>query len=193
MAIPRQETKDGIEMQMGINHMGHFLLTNLLLDRLKASAPSRIISVSSYAYKFGNIVRDDLNGENNYNEYKAYCNSKLANILFTRELSKRLHGTGVVANSLHPGFVATDVQRHQRILNAVFYPMYLFARTPRSGAQTTIMLALDPKMGKISGNYYENCELEHEVAKARDDDTADWLWKISEQWTGIKPKTQKTV
>lgn len=105
MAMPRTETKDGFEMQLGVNHLGHFLLTNLLLDTLKASAPSRIIVLSSIAHQWGNIDKDDLNCEKSYGQWTAYGRSKLANILFTRELAKRLVGTGVVANSIHPGAV----------------------------------------------------------------------------------------
>lgn len=185
MNLPRTETKDGFEMQIGTNHMGHFLLTILLLDRLKTSAPSRIINVSSAAHAFGRIKRDDFNGEKSYNKYTAYFQSKLANVLFTRELSKRLHGTGVTANSLHPGVVNTELSRSQPLLKFVLFPIFLFAKTPKAGAQTTIMLALDPAMERISGNYYADCKVANEVAAAKDDDTADWLWKTSELWTGL--------
>lgn len=104
MAIPeRQTTKDGLEMQIGTNHFGHFLLTNLLLDMIKASAPARIINVSSLAHTFGKINREDIQSEKSYARWQAYGQSKLANILFTRELAKRLKGTNVTVNSLHPG------------------------------------------------------------------------------------------
>lgn len=189
MNLPRLETKDGFEMQIGTNHMGHFLLTNLLLDRLKECAPSRIVIVSSIGHKFGRINREDLNSEKSYNKFRAYFQSKLANVLFARELSKRLHGTGVTANSLHPGYVNTELQRYQPVLRIFFYWMLLFAKTAKSGAQTTLMLALDPAMEKISGNYYADCKLDDEIPEARDDDTADWLWKTSEEWTGLKPAT----
>lgn len=107
----RELTKDGLEMQIGTNHFGHFLLTNLLLPMLKESAPARIITVSSLAHKFGEINRDDLQLENSYTRWGAYGQSKLANILFTRELAKRLEGTKVTANSLHPGAVSNKANR----------------------------------------------------------------------------------
>lgn len=193
MNVPLGRTKDGFEMQIGVNHMGHFLLTNLLLDRLKESAPSRIINVSSVAHTFGRINRKDLNSEKGYNKFRAYFQSKLANILFTRELSKRLHGTGVTVNSLHPGVVNTELVRYQNLMRIIYYPwLKFFAKTPKSGAQTTIMLALDPAMEKISGNYYADCKLANEIPEARDDNTADWLWTISEEWTGVK-STSTTI
>ena len=95
MACPKASTKDGFELQLGTNHLGHFLLTNLLLDRLKASTPSRVVNLSSLAHRFGTINKRDLNSEKSYNQVTAYCQSKLANVLFTRELAKRLQGTGV--------------------------------------------------------------------------------------------------
>lgn len=178
-------------MQIGVNHMGHFLLTNLLLDRLKASTPSRIINLSSISHHSGVINRKDLNGNNTYN---GYAQSKLANILFTRELSKRLHGTGVTANSVHPGFVKTEITRYSTVMRIIFWPFsILLGKTPKSGAQTTIKLALDPIMERISGNYYADCQLANESAAARDDDTADWLWTISEEWTSKRSEEPHTV
>lgn len=103
MAMPRATTKDGFEMQLGTNHLGHFLLTNLMVDILKASAPSRVVVVSSILHRIGTIKKDDLNSEKSYWKWTVYGQSKLANVLFARELSKRLQGTGVTANSLHPG------------------------------------------------------------------------------------------
>lgn len=105
MANEYSKTKDGLESQIGTNHFGHFLLTNLLLSTIKSSAPSRIINVSSHGHTFGKINREDLQSEKSYNKWTAYFQSKLANVLFTRELAKRIHGTGVTANSLHPGAV----------------------------------------------------------------------------------------
>ena len=111
MCCPCWKTEDGFDMQFGVNHLGHFLLTNLLIDLLKRSAPSRVVNVSSNAHR-GEIDLDDLNSEKSYSRVGAYSNSKLANILFTRELSRRLEGTGVTANSLHPGAVQTELGRH---------------------------------------------------------------------------------
>lgn len=112
MNCPKSLTKDGFEMQIGVNHIGHFLLTNLLLDVLKKSTPSRIVVVSSCAYLKGKIKKDDLNSENSYSPLDAYCQSKLANILFTTHLSKKLMGSGVTCNALHPGVVRTELGRH---------------------------------------------------------------------------------
>lgn len=112
MMCPKMMTRNGFEVQIGVNHLGHFLLTNLLLDRLITAAPSRIVVVSSLAHVFGSINKEDLNSEKSYNRYKAYFQSKLANILFTRYLAKKLDGTGVTVNALHPGAVNTELQRH---------------------------------------------------------------------------------
>lgn len=112
MNVPKSLTTDGFELQFGVNHLGHFLLTNLLLDSLKKATPSRIVVVSSHAYLRGNIKKEDLNSEVSYGGLSAYCQSKLANILFTRHLSKKLEGTGVTVNALHPGVVKTELGRH---------------------------------------------------------------------------------
>lgn len=120
MRCPKGVTKEGIETQLGVNHVGHFLLTNLLLDLLKSSSPSRIINVSSLAHTRGEINVTDLNSEKSYDPSKAYSQSKLANILFTRELAKRLEGTKVTVNALHPGVVDTELMRHMGIVNSFF-------------------------------------------------------------------------
>lgn len=118
MRCPHTLTKDGLEMQLGVNHMGHFLLTNLLLDTLKQSSPSRIVVVSSIAHTRGDINVTDLNSEKSYDEGAAYNQSKLANILFTIELAKRLQSTGVTVNALHPGIVDTELMRHMGIFKS---------------------------------------------------------------------------
>lgn len=119
MRCPKSLTKDGIELQLGVNHMGHFLLTNLLLDVIQKAAPSRIVNVSSLAHTRGEIKVADLNSEQSYDEGKAYSQSKLANVLFTRELAKRLHNTGVTVNALHPGIVHTELGRHMSFFNSL--------------------------------------------------------------------------
>uniref|UniRef100_A0A1B0GM47 Short-chain dehydrogenase n=1 Tax=Phlebotomus papatasi TaxID=29031 RepID=A0A1B0GM47_PHLPP len=156
MMIPKCHTEDGFEMQIGVNHMGHFLLTNLLLDLLKKSAPSRIINVSSLAHINGQINKEDLNSEKSYNRITAYSQSKLANILFTRELAKRLEGTRVTVNALHPGAVNTELMRHiPKFLTFIGRPfLKLFFKTPRSGAQTQIRLAVDPVLEDVTGKYF---------------------------------------
>lgn len=118
MRCPQSTTKDGIETQLGVNHMGHFLLTNLLVDVLKQSAPSRIVVLSSIAHTRGTINQTDLNLSQAYDEAAAYNQSKLANVLFTRELAKRLAGSGVTVNAVHPGIVDTELMRHMSIFNS---------------------------------------------------------------------------
>ena len=120
MACPYMKTADGFEMQFGVNHLGHFLLTNLLLDRLKEAPSARIINVSSSAHKRGKINFDDLNFTHNYSAFGAYAQSKLANVLFTRSLAKRLEGTKVIVNSLHPGVIRTELARHLSVLIVSF-------------------------------------------------------------------------
>lgn len=194
MALPKSLTKDGFETQLGVNHLGHFLLTNLLLDILKKSAPSRIVNVSSMAYKYGEINRDDLNSEKSYNKYKAYSQSKLANVLFTEELAKRLKETGVTANALHPGVVKTELGRYlvnsyvKKVLDPFTYFMF---KTAKSGAQTTLRVALDPELEKVTGQYFADCKIQKIPNKIvrKNSGMADWLWKTSEKMTKLSTQT----
>lgn len=153
---PRYVTVDGFESQIGVNHMGHFLLTNLLLDTLKASAPSRIITLSSVAHRAGKIDKVDLNSEKSYQSFIAYAQSKLANVLFTRELSKRLAGTGVTANAVNPGPVHTTITKDINIfLKCYWIPMsWMLFKSPEQGAQTSIRLAVDPNLERVTGKYF---------------------------------------
>lgn len=186
---PYTKTSDGLEVHMATNHFGHFLLTNLLLDTLKFSAPSRIINLTSVVHKLGRIQCDDLNMEKSYRMWSAYFNSKLANILFTRALAKRLTGTRVTANSVHPGIVSTDVQGKIPIighLTFLIYPFRFFMRTAESGAQTTVMLAVDPELEDVSGKYFVNCQIAEESPQAKDTEMAEWLWIQSEETTGVR-------
>lgn len=191
MAMPKSLTKDGFEMQLGVNHLGHFLLTNLLLNTMKASAPSRIIVVSSLAHRFGVINREDLNSDKSYNKFKAYSQSKLANILFTRELARRLRGTGVTINAVHPGVLKTELGRYmiQSHIRRVIQPfLHCVFKTPKSGAQTTLKVALDPDLKTISGKYFADCEIKGEAKSNTDGDDnelAAWLWKTSEERTKL--------
>ncbi|XP_016957901.1 retinol dehydrogenase 12 [Drosophila biarmipes] len=191
MDCPKKLTEDGFEMQIGVNHMGHFLLTLLLLDVLKSSAPSRIVVLSSIAHRFGRIKRDDLNSEKSYDRKRAYCQSKLANILFTRELSKRLEGTGVTVNALHPGVVNTELFRNTPFLGSKWGKMliapfiWIFIKTARSGAQTSLYVALDPSLKNVSGKYFSDCKPKHVGSAAQYDDDAEFLWAESEKWTNI--------
>lgn len=160
MRTPQSKTRDGFEMQLGINHLGHFYLTNLLLDKLNKSAPSRIVNVSSIAHRRGKINKDDLNSDKNYDKGKAYAQSKLANMLFTKELSKKLKGTNVTVNAVHPGIVDTEIIRHMGFYNSWVATIFIkpfvwpFIKTPRQGAQTTIFAALDESLDKVSGKYF---------------------------------------
>ncbi|XP_077167417.1 retinol dehydrogenase 14 [Paroedura picta] len=186
---PYTKTEDGFEMQFGVNHLGHFLLTNLLLGLLKSSAPSRIVVVSSSLYKYGEINFDDLNSELSYNKSFAYSRSKLANLLFVRDLARRLEGTGVTVNALHPGIARTNLGRHVHIpllvkplLNLVSWAFFL---SPLEGAQTSIYLASSPEVEGISGKYFGNCKEQSLLPKATDDLVARKLWDISEVMVGL--------
>ncbi|OCT81271.1 retinol dehydrogenase 14 [Xenopus laevis] len=186
---PYTKTEDGFEMQFGVNHLGHFLLTHHLLGLLKSSAPSRIVVVSSKLYKYGEINFDDLNSEKSYSKSFGYSRSKLANILFTRELAMRLEGTGVTVNALHPGIVRTNLGRHINIpilikplFNVVSWALF---KTPEEGAQTSIYLASSPEVEEVSGKYFGNCKEEELLPKAMDDLVARKLWDISEVMVGL--------
>jgi len=186
---PYQKTEDGFEMQFGVNHLGHFLLTMLLLDRLKRSQPSRIINVSSKRHRMGSgkIKFDDIHHERNYSRWGAYCDSKLANVLFTRELSKRLEGTHVTVNALHPGTVRTELARHSFLSSTLFYPLaWYFFKTPEQGAQTTIHCAVSEEMEGVSGKYLRDCDIVEESKGAQDDEAAKKLWEISLKLVGLE-------
>ncbi|KAG1659680.1 Retinol dehydrogenase 11 [Nymphon striatum] len=162
MMCPEWKTEDGFEMQFGVNHLGHVLLTNLLLERIKKSAPSRIVIVSSLAHKYGKINFDDLNMEKGYSAGKAYSQSKLANILFAKELASRLEGTGVSVFSLHPGVIATELNRHigssiNRFIGWAYQKMSFFLKTPAQGAQTTIYCSVAEGLEEKSGCYFRYC------------------------------------
>src|SRR6266545_68115 len=176
----RQLSVDGIEMTFALNHLAYFLLTNLLLDTIKASAPARIINVSSGAHTSGKIEFDNLQGERDYRP-RAYDNSKLANILFTVELARRLEGTGVTVNALHPGFVATGFAKNNgkviAALVSVFAP--LVARSPVKGAETSIYLASSPNVEGMTGKYFYDSQVISAAPQATDMVVARKLWDAS--------------
>lgn len=186
---PYMKTEDGFEMQLGVNHLGHFLLTHLLLDTLKTAAPSRIVVVSSKLYKYGNINFDDLNSEQSYNKAFCYSQSKLANLLFMLELSRRLEGTGVTVNALTPGIIRTRLGRHVQIpllAKPLFYlASLLFFKSPLEGAQTPLYLACSPEVEGVSGKCFANCEEEELKAKATDEQAAKRLWDVSMRMVGL--------
>ena len=189
MMCPYQKTKDGFEMQFGTNHLGHFLLTMLLLDLLKKSAPSRIVNVSSYGHSMGSgkINFDDIHWEKSYSAWPAYYNSKLANVLFTRELSKRLEGSHVTANSLHPGVVRTELARHIIYSRVIFsLVLWYITKSPEQGAQTTIHCAVAEEMEGVSGKYLADCAIKEPCKGAQDDDAAKKLWDLSLKLVGLQ-------
>ncbi|KAM9355097.1 retinol dehydrogenase 14a [Pholidichthys leucotaenia] len=186
---PYSRTEDGFEMQFGVNHLGHFLLTRLLLDLLKRSAPSRVVVVSSKLYKHGHINFDDLNSEHSYDKAFAYSRSKLANLLFTCELAHRLEGSGVTANALTPGIVRTNLGRHVHIpaLAKPFFNLLSWSlfKSPEEGARTSVYLASSPEVDGVQGQCFADCRRQVLLDKATDVEVAGKLWDISEVMVGI--------
>ena len=184
--LHRTLTVDGIEEVFAVNHLAYFLLTNLLLDRLKASAPARIVNVASDAHRFGALNFDDWGGERSYRTMRIYGQSKLANVLFTYELARRLQGTGVTVNCLHPGAVATGLGKNNgswaRVVIGMLRP---FFRTPTSGAATSIYLASAPQVEGVSGKYFNNCKAARSSTASYDAAAARRLWDISAQMTDL--------
>jgi NAD(P)-dependent dehydrogenase (short-subunit alcohol dehydrogenase family) len=182
--LPKRElTVDGLEMTFAVNHLAYFLLTNLLLEVLQRSAPSRIVSVSSEAHKYGKVEFDNLQGEREYKGIPAYSNSKLENVLFTNELARRLAGTGVTANSLHPGAVATGIFRNTP--KPIEWLIKLLTMSPEKGAQTSVYLATSSEVEGISGRYFEKKQEKYPSRPAQDEELARRLWQVSEQLTGL--------
>uniref|UniRef100_UPI00398ED46F retinol dehydrogenase 12-like isoform X2 n=1 Tax=Pristiophorus japonicus TaxID=55135 RepID=UPI00398ED46F len=186
MMCPYSKTVDGFELQFGVNHLGHFLLTCLLIDLIKRSSPARIINVSSTAHKMGTINFEDLNSEKNYNSMKAYAQSKLANIVFTRELARKLEGTDVVVFSLHPGVVRTDLSRHLNVVARFGLAMLRpFTKSPSSGAETTVYCSVARGLESENGQYFSDCDRASCSPAAYDDETARKLWEVSCQMLEI--------
>ncbi len=184
--LRRELTEDGLEVQFAVNHLAPFLLTNLLLDTINASAPSRVITVSSTMHHGAQMNWDDLQFERGYSAFKAYGHSKLANVLFTVELARRLEGSGVTANTLHPGGVRTNIMRHTRaplrVAAKLAGPLMLSAT---KGAQTSLFLAASPDLAGLSGRYFYECKEVAASEEAKDLEAAGRLWEISAELTGI--------
>ncbi len=182
------QTADGYELQFGVNHLGHFLLTNELLDVLIASAPARVINVSSGIHKTGKIYFEDVNLKKNYTFWRAYAQSKLANILFTYELSERLKGTGVTANCLHPGAVATSLGINRDTGFGKFFTRLLkpFFLTSEQGAETSIYLATSDDVEGVSGSYFYRKRPVSSSKRSYDKATAKKLWDLSEKMVELK-------
>ena len=183
----RHVTTDGLEHTFALNHLAPFLLTNLLLDRLKQSAPARVVTVSSNAQAMGRIDFDDLQGEQSYSGARAYNQSKLANVLFTYELARRLQATSVTANVLHPGVVSTsfgaeDPGGVQRLFVPFMRP---FMKAPAKGAATSIHLASAPDLELVSGQYFANREPRGSSKRSYDQAAAARLWQVSAGLVGL--------
>jgi NAD(P)-dependent dehydrogenase (short-subunit alcohol dehydrogenase family) len=185
----RHSTADGMEHTFALNHLAPFLLTDLLMDRLKASAPARVITVSSGAQAAGRIDFDDLQGTRNYSGQRAYSQSKLANIMFTNELARRVAGTGVTATAVHPGVVRTNFGAEDQawffaIISRVIRPLL---KTPAQGAQTTIYLASSPDMAGVTGQFFANRKPKTANKSAYDTDMTGRLWRVSADLVGMTP------
>jgi len=176
----------GIELTWAVNHLAPFLLSKLLLHRLKESASAHIITTASQAHQGAHIPFDDLNAERSYRGFVRYCETKLANILFTTELARRLDGTGVIANCFHPGFVATGFNRNNGMLmNLGMTILRPVARSPEKGAETLVWLATSPDVANVSGAYFFDQEQRPTSPEAQDTDTAKRLWEVSERQCAI--------
>jgi len=175
----REVTLDGLERTFEVNYLSGFLLTHLLLDLLKKSAPSRIVNVSSSAHSGGTIHFDDLQGEQRYGGFGAYGQSKLAQVLFTRELARRLEGTRVTVNACHPGVIRTNLGMGGT--SAVVRFVRLFFKGPEKGAQTPIYLAVSPEVERVTGQYFANQHVREPSRAAQDPDVARRLFEVSAQ------------
>ncbi len=183
----RQVTADGLERTFAVNHLAPFLLTNLLLERLKQSAPSRVVTVASGAESMGRLDFDDLQATRKYDSHAAYNQSKLANVVFTYELARRLAGTGVTANTLRPGVVRTafsagELSRPWRAMLAVMWP---FMKSPARGAVTSVYLASAPEVDGVSGAFYAGTKPVKSNAISYDRATGERLWRVSSELVGL--------
>ena len=180
----RQLSADGIEMTWATNHLGYFLLTNLLLDNLKAASAARIVNVASQASWLGTIQWEDINFSKNYGAMGAYAQSKLANIMFTNELANRLKGTKITTNAVHPGAVGTNFGRNMTgFMGRVIKWFGNFMRTPEKGAETSIWLAVSPEMEGVTGKYFADKKPIKAKAIAYQPDALKRLWELSEKMT----------
>ncbi|KAK3093685.1 hypothetical protein FSP39_018888, partial [Pinctada imbricata] len=192
MSCPRILSEDGFELQLGTNYLGHFLLTNLLLERMKSTGESKVINVTSVSHQKGVINFDDLNSDNNYDPKAAYDQSKLALVMFTQELAERLKDTKVKVYAVYPGLVNTGINRYtsfgkSRIRQFLWKPFtWASSAKPNLGAQTILYCALSPEVAEQSGQFYRNCQLSAPSELSRDKAIAKRLWATSEVWTKLK-------
>ena len=187
--LRRAVTEDGWEMTLGLNHASYFLLTNLLLDLLRDAAPSRVVNVASCAHERGRIDFDDLQSEHHYERMIAYAQSKLANVLFTYALTRRLEHTGVTANALHPGFVATNLGANdswiRTKLRNLLKRSYI---SPEEGARTSVYLATAPEVANVSGRYFHRCAPVPSSAASHDEEVGERLWAVTAEHTGVSDR-----
>lgn len=192
-SMKRKTSVDGFELTFATNHLGPFLFTHLLLPAMK-SPGGRIVNVASTAHRQGHMYFDDLNLKTGYKVFKAYSQSKLANVLFTRELSRHLQGKGITVNCLHPGAVKTNIwpgdHWYEKLASAA---IKLFLITPEEGAKTTIWLASSETVAEKSGGYYYQCREARISREAADDGVARRLWDISMEWTGLLAESAEVV
>ncbi|MFQ6030140.1 MAG: SDR family oxidoreductase, partial [Dehalococcoidia bacterium] len=182
--LSRQESVDGIELTFALNHLAYFLLTNLLLDTLKASAPARVVNVSSGAHHGAVLDFDDLESRSRYKGFQAYSRSKLANVLFTYEMARRLEGSGVTANVLHPGLVATNFGGNNGWKGSIIkFLMRLKSIGPEEGADTCVYLSAAPTVEGVTGKYFEKRRDIKSSAASYDQWAADRLWGVSQEMT----------
>lgn len=186
ISLDRQETGEGLERQFGINHIGHFLLTMSLLDLMGEGG--RIVNVASGAHKTGKIHFDDINLTKGFNVIKAYSQSKLANVLFTRELARRVKDRGIMVNCCHPGAVATNIgiDRDTGFGKTVTRLLKPFFQTPEQGARTAIFLASDDSVSDVTGEYFYKCRIAKSSKRSKDMELAKKLFEFSEELTGFK-------
>jgi NAD(P)-dependent dehydrogenase (short-subunit alcohol dehydrogenase family) len=189
MAIPRATTEDGFEMQFATNHLGHFLLTNLLIPYLKAARNSRVVNVSSMAHT-GSPIRFDVCGKTNiyeefFGDWKAYSISKTANILFTVELDRRYKNDGIRSNCLHPGTIGTDLGKENFLVTTFFAIAKNFIKTIPQGAATSVLAATATELEGVGGRYLSDCQFATPKDYAIDPETAAQLWELSSKWVKL--------
>jgi NAD(P)-dependent dehydrogenase (short-subunit alcohol dehydrogenase family) len=185
--MSRQLTVDGLEATFATNHLAYFVLTGLLLPRLRESAPARIVNVASEAHRFGRLDPGDLQNERSYRFMRVYGQSKTANLLFTQELARRIAGSGVTVNALHPGGIRSNLGRTEgRVAEAVRKLVGLFLKSPEEGARTSLYLACSPEVEGVTGRYFASCRERTPAEHARDPELARRLWERSEELTGLR-------
>ena len=181
-------TEDGIEQVFAVNHLGYFLLTNLLLDLLKKSSPSRIVNVASAVYRTAKIDFDDIQKVKKWKSFQSYANSKLANIYFSYELARKLEGTGVSVNCLSPGLVSSNLFRHPKGLPIFDFLRKFIGKTPKKGAETMIYLATSTAVEGVSGKYFENSKMKRTSKITHNEIIAKKLWEQSAKLVHLKSK-----